>query len=286
MPNKNAKEWNVRTWIEEIEAAGELLSVSGADREEEIGGIVDIFMRKMTNPAVLFDEIPGYDKGYRVLANILTSVRRINIALGLPVDTPEIELVQFWRKHMADMTSIPPKTVNGGPILENLTQGEEVDILKIPSPKWHEGDGGYYIGTACMVVMKDPDSDWINLGCYRVQAHDSRVASVMTSKGKHGNQILAKYRERGEPSAVRQLEENPKVVILFRNPSQNVGWKFRCTAAVYRDGPVFQRVMDRLVAEGLLRDADGTGTAVVLRVDQILTLYGEVLQERVPNLNW
>ena len=94
------------------------------------------------------------------------------------------------------------------------------------------------------------------------------------------------YRERGQPSAVRQLEENPKVVVLFRHPGQNVGWKFRCTAAVYRDGPVFQRVMDRLVAEGLLSNPDGTGTAVVLRVDQILTLYGEVLQERVPNLSW
>jgi len=94
------------------------------------------------------------------------------------------------------------------------------------------------------------------------------------------------YRERGGPSAARELEENPKVVVLFRNPAQEVGWKFRCTAAVYPDGPVFQQVMDRLVEEGLLREADGTGTAVVLRVDQILTLYGEVLQERIPNLSW
>ena len=94
------------------------------------------------------------------------------------------------------------------------------------------------------------------------------------------------YRERGQLSAVRELEENPKVVVLFRHPGHDVGWKFRCTAAVYRDGPVFQRVMDGLVTEGLLTTTDGTGTAVVLRVDQILTLYGEVLQERVPNLSW
>ena len=94
------------------------------------------------------------------------------------------------------------------------------------------------------------------------------------------------YRERGPLSAVRQLEENPRVVVLFRNSDQDAGWKFRCTAGVYREGPMFQRVMDRLVAEGLLRDADGTGTAVVLRVDQILSLYGEILQERVPNPSW
>ncbi len=98
------------------------------------------------------------------------------------------------------------------------------------------------------------------------------------------------YRDRSPIAAVRQLEENPKVVVLFRRPGQNgsqdVGWKFRCTAEVYRNGPMFQQVMDQLVAEGLLTNPDGSGTAVVLRVDQILTLYGEVLQERVPNLSW
>ena len=46
----------------------------GANREEEIGGIVDIYQRKTGNPAVLFDDIPGYPRGHRVVANILTSV--------------------------------------------------------------------------------------------------------------------------------------------------------------------------------------------------------------------
>ena len=193
---------DLRAWIEEIEAAGELRNVTGAEREEEIGAIVDIHMRKMANPAVLFDQVPGYPKGHRVLANILTSVPRINIALGLPVDTTEIALVEYWRDYMKDAPSIPPTTVNGGPLLENVSTGDDVDILKIPTPRWHEHDGGYYIGTACMVIMKDPDSGWINYGAYRIQAHDRNVASVMTSKGKHGNLILDKYHQRGEPCPI------------------------------------------------------------------------------------
>ncbi len=99
------------------------------------------------------------------------------------------------------------------------------------------------------------------------------------------NESLA-YWERTKRQHLKNVQENPKVVVLFRHPGHDVGWKFRCTAAVYRNGPMFQRVMKQLVAEGLLREVDGTGTAVVLRVDQILTLYGEVLQERVPNLSW
>src|SRR2546423_15543129 len=73
---------DLRDWIAGVERAGELKVIKGAEPKEEIGGIVDIYMRKMGNPAVMFDEVPGFPKGHRVLANILTSVPRINIALG------------------------------------------------------------------------------------------------------------------------------------------------------------------------------------------------------------
>jgi len=193
---------DLRDWVDELEAVGEVQLYTGADRESEIGGIVDIHMRQMVNPAAMFDEIKGYPKGYRVLANILTSVRRINVALGLPVDSDEIELVDYWRKYMKNQPSIPPVTVNGGPVLDNVSQGDDIDLTKFPTPRWHELDGGYYIGTASMVVMKDPDTGWINYGAYRIQAHDARTASVMTSKGKHGNLIMRKYHERGEPCPI------------------------------------------------------------------------------------
>ena len=83
---------DLRDWIAGVEKAGELKIIKGAEPKEEIGGFVDIYMRKMGNPAVMFDEVPGYPKGHRVIANILTSVPRINIALGLPPETTEIEL--------------------------------------------------------------------------------------------------------------------------------------------------------------------------------------------------
>jgi len=193
---------DLRDWVSDLEANGQLQTITGADREEEIGAIVDIHMRKMTNPAVMFDEIPGYPRGYRVLANILTSVPRINLALGEPIGKTEVELVDYWRKYMKAQSSIPPVEVNGGPLLDHVYEGSDVDITKIPTPKWHELDGGYFIGTACMVVMKDPDSGWINYGAYRVQSHAPAVASLMTSKGKHGDIIRRKWHERGEPCPV------------------------------------------------------------------------------------
>ena len=193
---------DLRDWLKGVEAAGELKIIKGAEPKEEIGGIVDIYMRKMGSPAVLFDEIPGYPKGSRVLANILTSVPRINVALGLPPQSSEMDLVQWWRKYMGEAPSIPPKEVNGGPLLENVMEGDAVDLTKIPTPVWHEHDGGPFIGTACLIIMKDPDSDWINYGAYRVQVHGPKTASVMISPGKHGRILMNKYHERGLPCPV------------------------------------------------------------------------------------
>lgn len=152
MPTKD-----LRHWMSEIERAGEITRIAGAEPKEEIGGIVDIYMRKPGNPAVLFDDIPGYPKGHRVLANILTSIPRCAIALGQDPRSTDRDLVQWWRRYFADKPSIPPKPVNGGPLLENVYEGAKVDITKIPTPRWHEGDGGPFIGTACLVIMKDPN---------------------------------------------------------------------------------------------------------------------------------
>src|SRR2546430_3641063 len=169
---------DLRDWIRDIENAGELKTVKGAEPNEEIGGFVDIYQRKMGAPALIFDDIPGFPSGHRVIANILTSVPRINIALGLPAQASEMELIQWWRSYMRNAPSHVPKAVNGGPLLENVLEGERVDIRSIPTPVWHERDGGPFIGTPRMVAMKDPDSGWVNYGCYRIQSQGPRAATV------------------------------------------------------------------------------------------------------------
>ena len=94
------------------------------------------------------------------------------------------------------------------------------------------------------------------------------------------------YRERSQLSPLDHIEENPKVVVLFYDPGQRVGWKFRCTASVHREGPVYDDAIKRLFESGLITDPESKTAAVVLRIDQVLTLFGEVLQEREPGLSW
>ena len=200
---------DLRDWLAQMEAAGERQKVSGADRKEEIGGIVDIYQRETNRPALLFDEIPGYPRGYRVAANILTGVKRIALTLGMPAESNEIDLVNYWRKYLTEAKVIPPVTVKTGPVLENVTSGKEVNLAKIPVHKWHEDDGGPYIGTGCMVIMKDRDSGWINYGAYRIQTQGPDVATVMMSPGKHGRILMGKYHERGQPCPVAVPPPSP-----------------------------------------------------------------------------
>src|SRR5690606_10033806 len=151
-----------------------------------IGGIVDIYQRSIHGPALYFNKVPGYDPEFGVLANLFMSVKRIALTLGLPETTSEVDLVRFWRDKFRNPPTFPPVEVETGPVLDNVETGDDIDMLKIPTPRWHEKDGGYYMGTAVMVIMKDPESDWINYGAYRVQVHDKKLATVMASKGKHG----------------------------------------------------------------------------------------------------
>ena len=92
------------------------------------------------------------------------------------------------------------------------------------------------------------------------------------------------YRNRGGNATLVSPEENPKVIVIYRSAATGVGWKFRCTATEYSDGPYFDAVNSRLSPTG--GDTSHTGTVVVLEIDQVLTLFGEVLQEKAPGRRW
>lgn len=95
------------------------------------------------------------------------------------------------------------------------------------------------------------------------------------------------YRDRTRRQPLEHIEENPKVIVLFRNAAVDVGWKFRCTAVVERQGDVYDDMTRRLADSGLISDPDMEGAAIVmLRIDQVLTLFGEVLQEREAGMRW
>ena len=88
------------------------------------------------------------------------------------------------------------------------------------------------------------------------------------------------YWERSLRSALDNVAENPHVVIYYNNPETRARWRFYGTATVHESGPVRDEVMSRTVQAELDRDPERKGVAVVVRVDLINDLSGDVVQQR------
>lgn len=184
---------DLRKCLEFAAEIGDLQTIEGADPHLEIGALYELSLENENPPVLVFDDIKGYPKGYRVAVNVRSSK-------VFDVGAKGLELVQNYRKHRRQKAEpIPPAFVESGPVLENVREGEAIDALVFPTPKWHEDDGGRYIGTECLVVTKDPDSDWVNTGTYRVMVHDKKTLVVFIEHGKHGDVIRRKYWARGKP---------------------------------------------------------------------------------------
>lgn len=186
---------DLREFIRQAEVTGELQRVSGATADDEIGGLVALSNRDPHPAVLLFDNIPGYDPRFRVISN----VRFANLLVG---KMNLAEVVAFRKRPKREVQPIDPVVVNSGPVLENIIEGDAVDLHAFPAPQWHPADGGRYIGTECVVIMRDPDTGWVNLGTYRVMVQDAKTLGVFIDTGKHGDFIRKKYWSQGRACPV------------------------------------------------------------------------------------
>ena len=216
----------LRGWLDTVDRLGELRRVSGAHWDVEMGAVTHMLTETSggTAPAILFDDVPGYRKGYRTLYGQLSSVGRIALTLGLPLEHQrKVDIVQRYHARMQDLRPLPPRYVNDGPIFENVIEGEAVDVLKFPVPRHHEHDKARFVGTADCVVTKDPDSGWYNLGAYRSQVYDGKTVGCQITEGKHGRIHRDKYFARGEPMKVVILcGQDPLLFMLSSSPLPEV----------------------------------------------------------------
>ncbi len=193
---------DLRGWLDLVKGLGELKVIEGAHWDLEIGALVELIQRRRKPPVLLFEGITDYPRGYRLVGNSLNSSARVALTLGYSPELSALELTREWRNTIKRMKPIPPKFVDEGPVMQNVQTDKQVDVLKFPTPKWHEFDGGRYIGTADAVITSDPDEGWVNLGTYRMMIQDRNLISLYISPGKHGRIHREKWFSRNEPMPV------------------------------------------------------------------------------------
>jgi len=208
-------------FIEAAEHIGDLKVIHGADLDLEVGCLTELSAER-DGPLLLFDRFKGFPADFRIASNIYrSSRRRYALALGFPIDAHPVELVKMLRERRQAQKPMPPVEVGDGPVLGHILKGADVDVGLFPAPKWHSGDGGRYIGTADIVIVRDPETGWINFGTYRACVQGRDRLSLWIIKHKRGRIIAEKYWSKGQacPIAV-VLGCDPLTLMAATSPAK------------------------------------------------------------------
>ncbi len=206
---------DLREWLALADQQGEVRIVRDANWQDDIGLAAEAVLRAENGPCVVFEDIQGCPKGYRLLMNVFAGKRR-NMTLGFPEHLSKWELSDAYREaYLKEQRNIPHQVVETGPIFENILTGDDVDVRQFPAPVWHEKDGGRYIGTGTFSITRDPEEHWLNAGSYRAQVHDRTSVGLLMARGHHGAIHYEKYCARGESMPVAMVLGGDPISFFF-----------------------------------------------------------------------
>ncbi|MEW6198493.1 MAG: menaquinone biosynthesis decarboxylase [Planctomycetota bacterium] len=200
---------DLQTFVAELEQRGWLKRIAvEVDPVLEITEIADRVM-KAGGPALLFERVRG--SPWPLLINAFGSRERMCLALGCTdfaeladrvqaLLKPEIPttLMQKLRKlpELAQLGSLPPKVVRRG-VCQEVVHTDEANLLALPALQCWPQDGGRYI-TLGAVFTKDPETGERNVGMYRVQLFEPKLAAMHWHLHHDGARHYRRYRERGQ----------------------------------------------------------------------------------------
>src|SRR5258708_21167755 len=111
-----AKAWNdydsphldLREFLVRIERAGELLRIPRVHWNLEMGTLAEAVNERSNVPAILFEEVPGYPKGFRTLSGSTNSMKRLATTLVFPVPAHPPDAVRAYRGRVRTPAPTPP----------------------------------------------------------------------------------------------------------------------------------------------------------------------------------
>ena len=85
----------LRHYISTLEKLGQLTVIEGASCDLEIGAITEMATFRPNSPAVLFDSIRGYKKGFRILTNFLAHKSKERLIYSVADDLNDSEAIRY-----------------------------------------------------------------------------------------------------------------------------------------------------------------------------------------------
>ncbi len=188
---------SLRAFVEALRKAGELHVVTASvDPRLEISEITNRVV-KAGGPALLFSDVKGSE--FPVLTNQFGTRKRMAMALGgadleavanrirtlLAFKPPSGSLFEkvSGAMHFAPLANAIPKIVREGSAHEVVM--ERPDLTKLPVLTTWPLDAGPFI-TLPLVITKDPRTNRMNVGMYRMQVYGATETGMHWQRHKHG----------------------------------------------------------------------------------------------------
>src|ERR1700746_2793984 len=201
---------NFRQFLDRLRQEGELVDLHQPVDIRHIATLTD-----QATTALCFHDVIGYD--IPVVSGLIRTRERATMSMGC-ASYGEIE---GKLKHAIDHP-IPPKHVQGAPVREVVTVGDDVDLYKLPIPMCSIYDGGPVI-TAGVVIARDPELG-VNSGIYRFIVKEKNLNGIDIVKPNNMRLFAQRPYEAGLPC--------PISISIGTHPIEIMGSGFRAPLGV------------------------------------------------------
>jgi UbiD family decarboxylase len=209
---------DLREYIDALRGLGESIDIpKEVDWNLEMAAIIRRCY-ELGAPAPLFTKIKGIEKGFRAFGAPAGTSRqpglylcRVALSLGLPAQASGKEIIEAF-VGAKKKAPIPPRLVAKGVCQENLFTGKDVDLMRLPTPFLHAGDGGRYINSWGTVVARTPDGKWTNWGIARVMLLDGKRMTGIVHPLQHLGQVHGMWKAQGKPMPFALFQGGPPFI--------------------------------------------------------------------------
>ncbi len=198
---------DMREYLDLLESKGLFRRIEKeVDLKWEIGAIAARSL-EWGSPALFFENVKGYP-GLPLVTNLISTTEQLALAFGTEPDEEKIQdaVVEGMNNRIASVMVASGQA----PCQEIVIEGNGVDIFIIPTPWWHELDGGQYLGTTAGCVTREPGTGILNMGSYRVMIKDKNTLTMSggirrgreASTGFGGGDHIVDNEKSGKPTPI------------------------------------------------------------------------------------
>jgi len=189
---------DLRSFVAAYERAhpGEVIRVTDpVALEEDVMALVLEYERRRRCPILFFEHVAGHD--IPIVCNVVASRGALAFALGVDGRGLAAEYARRIKEY------IKPVVVPDPPFRHRVLTGPDLDLTRLPMPRYFPGDAGRYL-TAGMLVARDPDTGVETEGYHRFQlkGRDRMGVSLHSRRRMFEYQRRAEARGRALPCAV------------------------------------------------------------------------------------